>query len=329
MLSICVALKNRSRVVVEGHELRLFPNCVDSIRRSVGDDISAELVVADWNSDDWPLDQWLPQAVGSLDLRIVPMEGSFSRGRGLNAAARAARGDILFFTDADCLMCPALFHAGILQVNATAAYFPVLYSYSDPEQVEGWWRHSGYGNCMLLRRTWEESGGWPEYNTWGREDDDFLKRVLAVANVVREEAPGFFHQWHPEDILWKDRYGDRDPADIQEIKDVHTAMNELAQVVLPHHTFILIDEARFGIDDVDGRRALPFLESGGEYAGPPPDDATAIRELERLRGEGATFVAFAWMAFWWIEHYSVFANYVRSRFPRVLENEMLVVFDLR
>src|SRR6185295_1926248 len=58
MLSICVALKNRSRVVSQGRELRLFPNCVQSITRSLNDTIPAELVVADWDSDDWPLADW-------------------------------------------------------------------------------------------------------------------------------------------------------------------------------------------------------------------------------------------------------------------------------
>ncbi len=34
-LSICVTVKNRSRVMVDGRELKLFPNCVESIVSSV------------------------------------------------------------------------------------------------------------------------------------------------------------------------------------------------------------------------------------------------------------------------------------------------------
>lgn len=328
MLSICVALKNRSRVLIEGHELRLFPNCVESIRLSIPSGASAELVVADWNSDDWPLCDWLPRAAGHLGLRIVPMTGPFSRGRGLNAAASASSGDILFFTDADCLMCPGLFEAGIRDVNANTAFFPVLYSYSGPEHRDGWWRHSGYGNCMVSRRTWQDAGGWPEYNTWGKEDDDFLKRVSALVNVIRQPVTGFFHQWHPDDILWKDRYGDRDPAAIQEIESVRLAVRELAETVPTSHSIVLVDEARFGMDGLDGRQVLPFLEAGGEYAGPPPNDETAIRELERMRSQGASFIAFAWMAFWWLDHYTELRRHLYDTFPCVLENSRLVVFDL-
>ena len=58
-LSICVTVKNRSRVMVDGRELKLFPNCVQSIVSSVPRDLPCELVVADWQSDDWPLDDWL------------------------------------------------------------------------------------------------------------------------------------------------------------------------------------------------------------------------------------------------------------------------------
>ena len=59
------------------------------------------------------------------------------------------------------------------------------------------------------------------------------------------------------------------------------------------------------------------------------DDETAIRELERLRRSGASFLAFAWPAFWWLDYYSEFSGYLRAKFPCLLENKHLVVFDLR
>src|SRR5690606_11235741 len=62
-LSICTTIKNRSRLRVDGHELRLFPNCVASIIESIPKDLHCELVVTDWESDDWPLEEWLESAV--------------------------------------------------------------------------------------------------------------------------------------------------------------------------------------------------------------------------------------------------------------------------
>jgi hypothetical protein len=63
--------------------------------------------------------------------------------------------------------------------------------------------------------------------------------------------------------------------------------------------------------------------------GPPPDDATAIHETERLRAVGPTFVVVARPAFWWLDHYTGLHRYLRSASTAVRETEHLVVFDLR
>ncbi|HEX8249128.1 MAG TPA: hypothetical protein VF599_13205, partial [Pyrinomonadaceae bacterium] len=76
------------------------------------------------------------------------------------------------------------------------------------------------------------------------------------------------------------------------------------------------------------RRSLPFLEKEGKYWGPPPDDETAIIEMERLRQSGAAFIVFAWNAFWWFDYYKEFDKHLRSKYRCVLENERLVVFVL-
>src|SRR5438128_2497527 len=110
-LSICVTVKNRSRLVVDGRELRLFPNCVSSIASSVPPR-ACELVVADWGSDDWPYGEWLEQAAAPVPVQLIQMRGGFSRGRGLNCAAGAARGDALLFIDADCLISSDLIDTG-------------------------------------------------------------------------------------------------------------------------------------------------------------------------------------------------------------------------
>jgi hypothetical protein len=110
---------------------------------------------------------------------------------------------------------------------------------------------------------------------------------------------------------------------------VRAAAQELAALIPSGHTIILVDEAEFGVQVGAGHRRIPFLERDGQYWGAPPDDATAIREFERLRHAGADFMIFAWPAFWWLEYYSEFSGYLRARFPCSLENERLVVFDLR
>lgn len=112
------------------------------------------------------------------------------------------------------------------------------------------------------------------------------------------------------------------------IRRASRAARDLATVVPPEDSLILVDEALFDTAIFSRWRTIPFPERGGAYAGPPPDDCTAIEELERLRGTGARFLAFAWPAFWWIEHYAEMYRYVQQRFPCLLRNERVVLFDL-
>ena len=110
---------------------------------------------------------------------------------------------------------------------------------------------------------------------------------------------------------------------------VHRATQELATLIPPGEVFILIDEGQFENEISTGGRSIPFLEREGSYWGPPPDDITAIRELERLRRSGANFIVFGWPSFWWLDYYSEFNSYLRSKFSCMLHNDRLIVFDLR
>jgi hypothetical protein len=103
---------------------------------------------------------------------------------------------------------------------------------------------------------------------------------------------------------------------------------EIVELTAPGELFILVDGGKLGGLLAGGRRPIPFTERNGEYWGPPDDDASAIREVERQHARGAHWMIFAQPAFWWLDHYSALHAYLRSRFPCRLENERLVVFDL-
>lgn len=92
--------------------------------------------------------------------------------------------------------------------------------------------------------------------------------------------------------------------------------------------FVLVDDDNLGMRPGPGRRPIPFLERDGNWWGAPADDRTAIAELERLRESGARFLVFAWPGFWWLDHYRGFADYVETRFERVVATEDLLIFDL-
>jgi polysaccharide pyruvyl transferase WcaK-like protein len=106
-------------------------------------------------------------------------------------------------------------------------------------------------------------------------------------------------------------------------------LQDITQVIPEGQDLILVDECRWGTEVAAGHRVIPFLEKDGQYWGQPADDGTAIRELERLRQAGAGFMVFAAPAFWWLEYYAGLHAHLRSKFRCVLENDRLVVFDLR
>jgi hypothetical protein len=294
-----------------------------------------ELVVADWESDDWPLADWLVEAARPVPVRLLTLQGTFSRGRGLNAAASAALSENLFFIDADALVGEQVLQRGLDLLQHGKAYFPILYSYTDPQHLAGYWRDTGFGHCMIREETFERVGRWPEYNSWGREDDDFCSRVAQQVDTVRERAEGLFHQWHPDDIDFKNRFGEEDEQ-IQAVRaraaqaELEATIAERLKAVLrTGASVILVDEERTDIKDRLANPVFPFVERGGRYWGPPADDKQAVRELERLRSEGAEFIVFPWVAAWWLEHYQGLADHLRKTSTRLADDDLMTVFDLK
>lgn len=119
------------------------------------------------------------------------------------------------------------------------------------------------------------------------------------------------------------------------LERVSSVSNEIAEMVPAGSRYLLVDDGLWGdergvTNAVTERLAIPFPEHDGVYNGRPEDDAAAIRELDRaLSGDRPEFLIVLWLAFWWLDYYAGFASHLRSSFPCVLENERLVVFDLR
>ena len=103
---------------------------------------------------------------------------------------------------------------------------------------------------------------------------------------------------------------------------------QLQTIVPAGEKFLMVENGSWGMDKSIGRLPIPFLERDGYYNGAPADDEMAIRELERMRSEGATFIAFGWPAFWWMEHYPLFAKCLAERYRQVIANEDLRAFEL-
>lgn len=215
MLSIIFAIKDRSKRAVswdgrvaqgpnkgkwhrnEATEktLTLLPDCIESLARAWKPGDKWEIIVVDFASTDWPLDSWIHEKSGNIPVTVIPLNETFCKGRGLNLAASKAKGSVLFFCDADMLVPRGTIETGIKAAREGSAYFPICYSFENPQHTRGWWRHTGYGNLIVPQSLFAEKGGWWEKNSWGAEDDDMHDKLKSY--TVRGNSEGFIHQWHP------------------------------------------------------------------------------------------------------------------------------------
>ncbi len=106
--------------------------------------------------------------------------------------------------------------------------------------------------------------------------------------------------------------------------------DEIAAAVPAGEAFALVNEALLMPNMVSSRKPIPFFASDGKPpVSAPVDDAAAVEEVERLRRSGAGFVVFTWPAFGWLERYPGLHEHLRSTASCPVENDRLVVFDLR
>ena len=142
-----------------------------------------------------------------------------------------------------------------------------------------------------------------------RRHEEERETVRRVATAAAPDSVG-------EMALWPER--------------LQGAIRELRESIPSGSTLVLVNEDQWGNEArlLEGYRLFPFLERDGKYWGPPPDDRTALLELERLRLAGATHVAFAWSSFWWLEHYAGLREYLRHSCVTIRDSDSVVIFRL-
>jgi SAM-dependent methyltransferase len=182
-----------------------------------------------------------------------------------------------------------------------------------------WVKHfaqGGYAVIDCIRRSIWENGDVEWYyaqNMLLFASRDGLERSSALQREYERSAPGQLSLVHPRRYL--------------EAMTLLSTARDVSALIPSDASFVLVDHEM--LRPALGGRAIPFLERDGQCWGSPASDAIAIQELERLRRTGAQFIVFAWPAFWWLEHYGEFNEYLRSRFSCVASTERLVAFDLR
>ncbi|MCB0555173.1 MAG: glycosyltransferase family 2 protein [Phaeodactylibacter sp.] len=203
MLSICITVRNRSKVLLPNQEYAFFlPQCLASLKNALPPGLETEVLISDFGSTDWPLEEWIGQALEGIPyLNILATGKSYHNGLGRNLAASKAKGDFLFFLDADMILPPSIIQNGLRCLKRQKAYYPICFYFLNPGHTLGFWCDGGKGNVFMPREVFLQAGQWPcppHYQSPYDEDQAFFRKVKATGLAFENQRePGFFHQYHP------------------------------------------------------------------------------------------------------------------------------------
>jgi hypothetical protein len=146
----------------------------------------------------------------------------------------------------------------------------------------------------------------PEYRKWLSE------RLLAAhahqSTAIHPCVPEMYHSWDNRKAI---------------------LLDEIERVLPGGEPFIVIDDGQLGLyETFNGRRVIPFLERDGRYWGAPDHAGEAIENLERLGATGVRWLVIGWPAFWWLDQYGSFDQYLRTRCRPVMQSPHGTVFQL-
>jgi hypothetical protein len=243
-IAICVSIKNRSRVVVspedtfsllpndlrsqvvsapsscsinaemegEKYVLSLFPRLVRSLLGIKTSSDDWVLIVVDYQSTDINMGDFLEKEVGVCMpwyLETVKDYGFFDRGgglkKGMEIAEKKFQADTVFFCDADLMIEHHFFFERMEQVVSQNLFFyPVFFSFYSPEHTIGLWRETSFGNFACKIEDYKRTEGWYHNISWGWEDRA-LADSIPMEKKIRERIPGFYHQWHPVSLEFRNQ----------------------------------------------------------------------------------------------------------------------------
>ena len=116
-----------------------------------------------------------------------------------------------------------------------------------------------------------------------------------------------------------------------EVEDPYVAgVRSLVIDAVPQDAVVLVvshgDDALLSLD---GRTGWHFpRDENGDYGSNPTDGGEAIQQLEQLRSQGATHIAFPEPALWWLDEYAGLRDYLESGSGEEARSEAGVVYAL-
>ncbi|XP_053434655.1 chondroitin sulfate N-acetylgalactosaminyltransferase 1 [Nycticebus coucang] len=160
------------------------------------------------------------KAANFRNFTFIPLNGEFSRGKGLDVGARSWKGSnvLLFFCDVDIYFTSEFLNTCRLNTQpGKKVFYPVLFSQYNPgiiyghheavppleqqlviKKETGFWRDFGFGMTCQYRSDFINIGGFDlDIKGWGGEDVHLYRKYLhSNLIVVRTPVRGLFHLWH-------------------------------------------------------------------------------------------------------------------------------------
>jgi len=105
----------------------------------------------------------------------------------------------------------------------------------------------------------------------------------------------------------------------------------VGRLVPPTATVMVVSKGDDRLLDLGGCTAWHFPQTeNGIYLGyHPADSDSAMQYLESLRAKGGDYLLFPRTAFWWLDHYAGFDEWLKARYPRIWENQDCILFDVQ
>lgn len=100
-------------------------------------------------------------------------------------------------------------------------------------------------------------------------------------------------------------------------------------VVPPGAVVVVVSKGDDALLDYDGREGWHFpQDERGVYAGYyPAESREAIRHLERLRAKGGRYFLLPNTAYWWLDHYAAFGQYLDDGHRRVWADRQCKLYE--
>ncbi len=198
-ISFLITLKNRINFQSEDSILHLLPNNLNSLKNLIKPDDVWEFIVIDFGSTDANVNEFLHTTLDLPNMKylLIILNENFNKGKALNLGIKYCSHDVVFCLDTDMIIRTSQLFDDIQKyvIDQQQAFFPICWSYSNPQHTAGWKRDTGVGNVIYLKKDFHP---YIQKETWGGEDDKNFAHFKKLNKAVREYyGDQFVHQWHP------------------------------------------------------------------------------------------------------------------------------------